>query len=227
MAEITAVKSQRNALRLPMCSIISGPLCFPKSEWMYSMVIPSSVQKCFLCVNMLATNAGSYFVFFLLGPCNAASTRMCVREHCAAADYLWGIPMITLSTPLLLDRSMMVLRAGMSDSQPSRPNRFSDDHFLWRNSSNLRDVQSPLLFFLLFFTRRTAAARWVTLQTWWTGSFGPAGSSSPRGWTAWCPASRTSAWSTCTAARRWWTWTPRQCADSRRPEGEGEKRDSP
>lgn len=59
--------------------------------------------------------------------------------------------MITLSTPLLLDRSMMVLRAGMSDSQPSRPNRFSDDHFLWRNSSNLRDVQSPLLFFFVFF----------------------------------------------------------------------------
>lgn len=45
--------------------------------------------------------------------------------------------MITLSTPLLLETSMMVLRAGMSTSQPSRPNRFSDDHFLWRNSSNL------------------------------------------------------------------------------------------
>lgn len=45
--------------------------------------------------------------------------------------------MITLSTPLLLDMSMMVLRAGMSDSPPSRPNRFSEDHFFWRNSSNL------------------------------------------------------------------------------------------
>lgn len=45
--------------------------------------------------------------------------------------------MITLSTPLWLDSSMMVLRAGMSDSPPSRPNRFSEDHFLWRNSSNL------------------------------------------------------------------------------------------
>lgn len=56
---------------------------------MYSMVIPSSVQKCFLCVNMLATNAGSYFVFFLLGPYNAVtSTRMSVREHCKVADYL-------------------------------------------------------------------------------------------------------------------------------------------
>lgn len=51
--------------------------------------------------------------------------------------YLWGIPMITLSTPLLLDTSMIVLRAGMRDSQPSRPNLFSEDHFFWRNSSNL------------------------------------------------------------------------------------------
>lgn len=52
--------------------------------------------------------------------------------------YLWGIPMITLSTPLWLDLSMMVLRAGMRASQPSRPKRFSEDHFLWRNSSNLK-----------------------------------------------------------------------------------------
>lgn len=45
--------------------------------------------------------------------------------------------MITLSTPLLLEMSIMVLRAGMSDSHPSRPNRFSEDHFFCRNSSNL------------------------------------------------------------------------------------------
>lgn len=58
-------------------------------------------------------------------------------NKCMNSVYLWGMPMITLSTPLWLDLSMMVLRAGMSDSQPSRPKRFSDDHFLWRNSSNL------------------------------------------------------------------------------------------
>lgn len=85
-------------------------------------------------------------------------------------------------------------------------------------------TSKALCWFFLLFTRRTAAACWGTRQTSWTGSFGPAGSSSPPGWTAWCPASRTSAWSTCTAARRWWTWTPRQCADSRRPEGEGKKK---
>lgn len=51
--------------------------------------------------------------------------------------YRWGIPMITLSMPAALDLSMMVLRAGMSTSQPSRPKRFSDDHFLARKSSNL------------------------------------------------------------------------------------------
>lgn len=45
--------------------------------------------------------------------------------------------MTTLSTPLWLDTSMRVFRAGISASQPSRPNRFSEDHFLWRNSSNL------------------------------------------------------------------------------------------
>lgn len=45
--------------------------------------------------------------------------------------------MITPSIPVALDLSMMVLSAGMSTSQPSRPKRFSDDHFLARKSSNL------------------------------------------------------------------------------------------
>lgn len=45
--------------------------------------------------------------------------------------------MITLSMPEALDLSMMVLRAGISTSQPSRPKRFSDDHFLAKKSSNL------------------------------------------------------------------------------------------
>lgn len=45
--------------------------------------------------------------------------------------------MITLSIPEALDLSMMVLRAGISTSQPSRPKRFSEDHFLARKSSNL------------------------------------------------------------------------------------------
>lgn len=61
----------------------------------------------------------------------------CNKVRGSDTVYLWDIPMITLSTPLWLDMSMMVLSAGMSDSQPSRPNRFSEDHFLWRNSSNL------------------------------------------------------------------------------------------
>lgn len=45
--------------------------------------------------------------------------------------------MITLSMPEELDLSMMVLSAGMRTSQPSRPKRFSEDHFLARKSSNL------------------------------------------------------------------------------------------
>lgn len=38
---------------------------------------------------------------------------------------------------------MMVLRAGISTSQPSRPKRFSDDHFRCRNSSNLHGTRPP------------------------------------------------------------------------------------
>lgn len=39
----------------------------------------------------------------------------------------------------------MVLSAGMRDSQPSRPKRFSADHFFCRNSSNLHaaEVEAP------------------------------------------------------------------------------------
>lgn len=51
--------------------------------------------------------------------------------------YLCGIPRMTFSIPISLDLSMMVLRAGIMTSQPSRPNRFSEDHFLARKSSNL------------------------------------------------------------------------------------------
>lgn len=51
--------------------------------------------------------------------------------------YLWGIPMMTFSTPFSEDLSMIVFRAGIRDSQPSRPKRFSADHFFCRNSSNL------------------------------------------------------------------------------------------
>lgn len=54
--------------------------------------------------------------------------------------------MITLSMPEVLDSSMMVLRAGMSTSQPSRPKRFSDDHFRAKKSSNLHvkiDIFDP------------------------------------------------------------------------------------
>lgn len=52
--------------------------------------------------------------------------------------------MITLSIPAALDVSIMVLRAGMSTSQPSKPKRFSDDHFLARKSSNLDIKNVPM-----------------------------------------------------------------------------------
>lgn len=51
--------------------------------------------------------------------------------------HLCGIPKMTFSIPISLDLSMMVLRAGIITSQPSRPNRFSEDHFRARKSSNL------------------------------------------------------------------------------------------
>lgn len=55
--------------------------------------------------------------------------------------YLCGMPIITFSTPFSLDLSMMVLSAGIRDSDPSSPKRFSDDHFLCKNSSNLTEPQ--------------------------------------------------------------------------------------
>lgn len=36
----------------------------------------------------------------------------------------------------------MVFSAGMRDSQPSRPKRFSADHFFCRNSSNLHAAEA-------------------------------------------------------------------------------------
>ena len=45
--------------------------------------------------------------------------------------------MMMFSTPFSDDLSMMVFRAGIRDSHPSRPKRFSADHFFCRNSSNL------------------------------------------------------------------------------------------
>lgn len=55
----------------------------------------------------------------------------------AGRTHLCGIPRMTFSIPISLDLSMMVFRAGIMTSQPSRPNRFSEDHFLARKSSNL------------------------------------------------------------------------------------------
>ena len=49
--------------------------------------------------------------------------------------------MTKLSTPYELEWSMIVFMAGISTSQPSRPNRFSDDHFLARNCSNMDDLK--------------------------------------------------------------------------------------
>lgn len=65
------------------------------------------------------------------------SAFMEMKDDRRCIDYRCGIPMITLSMPAALALSMMVLRAGMRTSQPSRPKRFSDDHFLARKSSNL------------------------------------------------------------------------------------------
>jgi len=61
------------------------------------------------------------------------------QKHKAEAGrtHLWGIPRMTFSIPISLDLSMIVFRAGIMTSQPSRPNRFSEDHFLARKSSNL------------------------------------------------------------------------------------------
>lgn len=58
--------------------------------------------------------------------------------------YLWGMPMMKLSTPRRLDWSIIVLSAGMRTSQPSSPKRFSLGHLLARNSSNLPADQSDL-----------------------------------------------------------------------------------
>lgn len=55
--------------------------------------------------------------------------------------YLWGMPKITFSTPFSLDLSIIVLSAGMSASHPSSPKRFSEDHFLCKNSSNLLEIE--------------------------------------------------------------------------------------
>lgn len=60
--------------------------------------------------------------------------------------------MTKLSTPKALEESMMVFMQGMRTSQPSRPNRFSDDHFLARNSSNLKQHKVQTLSFFFFAT---------------------------------------------------------------------------
>lgn len=140
--------------------------------------------------------------------------------------YLWDIPIITLSTPLLLDTSMIVLRAGMSDSHPSRPNLFSEDHFFWRNSSNLwarggaaashyvsptslppPQTQKNTQFStcLEWLSRcvcvEEGVLRWSDTQTSWIWSSGLKESSSPPDWTSWFQVSQTSVGSTGTAAR--------------------------
>lgn len=51
--------------------------------------------------------------------------------------YLWGMPMITLSIPAALDLSMIIFRAGIRTSHPSKPKRFSEDHLRARKSSKL------------------------------------------------------------------------------------------
>lgn len=126
--------------------------------------------------------------------------------------YLWGIPRITLSTPHWLDLSTMVFRAGMSDSQPSKPKRFSEDHFLWRNSSNLPTVvttDASQNFISRLWKWRTSRL------TWWHRSFYLAKSSSLPWKTAWFREFQTFVESTGTAPCHLWTWTPPRYADSR------------
>jgi len=53
----------------------------------------------------------------------------------------WGIPMTMDSTPSSVDLSITCFMAGMRISQPSRPNRFSLDHFRARKASNLKCKQ--------------------------------------------------------------------------------------
>lgn len=52
--------------------------------------------------------------------------------------------MMKLSTPNSVDLSMTVFIPGIRASQPSKPNRFSDVHFVDRNSSNLQDNTKSL-----------------------------------------------------------------------------------
>lgn len=82
--------------------------------------------------------------FFTSNPTNAPHSDCHLpfppSKHCGEGTqwpYLCGIPRMTFSIPISLDLSIMVLRAGIMTSQPSRPNLFSEDHFLARKSSNL------------------------------------------------------------------------------------------
>lgn len=50
---------------------------------------------------------------------------------------LCGMPIMIDSTPRRVDTSMTCFIAGIKISQPSRPKRFSDDHFFAKKFSNL------------------------------------------------------------------------------------------
>lgn len=51
--------------------------------------------------------------------------------------------MITLCMPAAVDLSMIIFRAGMRTSQPSKPKRFSEDHLRARKSSKLYHQCEP------------------------------------------------------------------------------------
>ena len=57
--------------------------------------------------------------------------------------------MTTLSTPSLVDSSMMAFMAGIIISTPSRPNRFSDWNFFLRNPSKpaAREIRASSIRF--------------------------------------------------------------------------------
>lgn len=62
---------------------------------------------------------------------------------------LWGMPMMILSTPRSVLLSMICFIAGINISQPSRPKRFSEDHFLAKKASNLLTKEILLSVFTL------------------------------------------------------------------------------
>ena len=77
-------------------------------------------------------------VVYFLELSGASTTKASLRLKITDGRYGRGnLPMTKDSTPITELMSIMCFIAGISTSPPSRPNLFSDDHFLARNDSNL------------------------------------------------------------------------------------------